>query len=313
MRNRRKNPRIRARGLAVHVSANGRRHPCVVENISIGGLFIRTDSLLDLNTDLRVDLVRPGWKKALQLGARVVSRTDPVAAHVSKVAPGMGVQFFGLRGEQRDRLEQLLVELGLPAGATEAPQETQPPDFDFESMRGPPTPPSRPNPQPIELDPLDPQPEIRPLAEEDIDPRSPALGSKTDLEPLLREALRDAADSPPVPTPPSLRPVPTPTPPSVRPVPTPTPPSVRPVTSQTQQWSRPSPQPEIRTPPAPPPDDQIVPPAPPPPPSDSARLMLQIQGLFLELSEAHDQIRQKDNELARLRDEVAALKGSTSR
>ena len=41
--------------------------------------------------------------------------------------------------------------------------------------------------------------------------------------------------------------------------------------------------------------------------------MLQIQGLFLELSEAHDQIRQKDNELARLRDEVAALKGSTSR
>lgn len=286
MRNRRKNPRIRARGLAVHVSANGRRHPCVVENISIGGLFIRTDSLLDLNTDLRVDLVRPGWKKALQLGARVVSRTDPVAAHVSKVAPGMGVQFFGLRGEQRDRLEQLLVELGLPAGATEAPQETQPPDFDFESMRVPPTPPARPNPQPIELDPLDPQPEIRPLAEEHLDPRSPALGSMTDLEPLLREALRDAAESRPVPTPPSVRPVPTP--PSLRPVPTP-------------------------TPPAPPPDDQIVPPAPPPPPSDAARLMLQIQGLFLELSEAHDQIRQKDNELARLRDEVAALKGSTSR
>src|SRR5437868_11307980 len=115
MRNRRKNPRVRARGMAVHVNAAGKRHACHVENISMGGLFVRTDDLLDVGTIVRIDMVRPGWKKLLQLGGRIVTRNDAASAAANKALPGMGVEFTGLTAEQRERLQKLLADLGLPA------------------------------------------------------------------------------------------------------------------------------------------------------------------------------------------------------
>src|SRR5438128_5230067 len=167
MRNRRKNPRVRARGMAVHVSVGGKRHPCVVDNISIGGLFVRTDSLLEVGTEVRIDLVRPGWKKALQLDARIVTRTDATAANAAKKAPGMGVQFTGVRGEQRERLQKLLVELGLSPEAaaagdeSEAPTDELDPAAMIEAMRVPMPSGAGPQQSPAApMDPLDPQPSL---------------------------------------------------------------------------------------------------------------------------------------------------------
>lgn len=131
MRQKRHAPRVRARGLAVHVSTAGKRLPCVAENISIGGLFVRTDEELPVGTDVRLDVVRPGWKKVLTLGARVVSRIDPSTAQVKRMRPGIGMQFFSLVADQRTRLQGLLEELGIDKAALERVQEpfevTEPP------------------------------------------------------------------------------------------------------------------------------------------------------------------------------------------
>jgi hypothetical protein len=119
--NRRKHPRVRATGIAAHVRAPANRFPCVVENISSGGLFVRTDRLLDIGVQLEIDLVRPGWKRPLSFFARVTSRIDPLAGRYAHRTPGMGMQFFGRMDEEiRSRLHSLLRELGAPEPAPEA-------------------------------------------------------------------------------------------------------------------------------------------------------------------------------------------------
>jgi Tfp pilus assembly protein PilZ len=119
MRNRRKNPRVRARGLAVHINAAGQRHPCVVENISLGGMFVRTDRLEHVGTGVAVLLVKPGWKKQLSLTARITSRIDGIAGKAR--VPGLGLQFTALDGDAHDRLRSLLHQLGAPDDQAEVP------------------------------------------------------------------------------------------------------------------------------------------------------------------------------------------------
>jgi hypothetical protein len=124
--NRRKHPRVRATGIAAHVRGPADRFPCVVENISSGGLFVRTDRLLDVGVQLEIDLVRPGWKRPLSFFARVTSRIDPLAGRYAHRTPGMGMQFFGKMDEEiRTRLLSLLHELGAPDPAPEAAEEVE--------------------------------------------------------------------------------------------------------------------------------------------------------------------------------------------
>src|ERR1700687_5163065 len=119
--NRRKHPRVRATGIAAHVRGPAARFPCMVENISSGGLFVRTDRRLDVGVQLEIDLVRPGWKRPLSFFARVTSRIDPLAGRYAHRTPGMGMQFFGKMDEEvRNRLLTLLRELGAPDPAPEA-------------------------------------------------------------------------------------------------------------------------------------------------------------------------------------------------
>jgi hypothetical protein len=124
--NRRKHPRVRATGIAAHVRGPADRFPCVVENISSGGLFVRTDRLLDVGVQLEIDLVRPGWKRPLSFFARVTSRIDPLAGRYAHRTPGMGMQFFGKMDEEvRTRLHSLLHELGAPDPVPEAAEAVE--------------------------------------------------------------------------------------------------------------------------------------------------------------------------------------------
>jgi uncharacterized protein (TIGR02266 family) len=113
-RNRRKHPRVRARGVAAHLRGQQGRTPAVVENISAGGVFVRTDKLEPVGTELSVDLVKPGWKKALTLEAKVTSCVDTVEGRLSQRPPGMGLQFLSIDDKQFARLRILLRELGAP-------------------------------------------------------------------------------------------------------------------------------------------------------------------------------------------------------
>ena len=118
--NRRRYPRVRAQGLAEHLSTQRGRTQCLVENISLGGMFVRTDRLEQVGTGVAVLLVKPGWKKQLTLTARVTSRIDGIAGQATRI-PGMGLQFTSVDGDSHERLRSLLQQLGAPdeqAGVT---------------------------------------------------------------------------------------------------------------------------------------------------------------------------------------------------
>ncbi len=97
----------------------------MVENISLGGLFVRTDKLQEVGTEFFVDVVSPGWKRALTLLARITSRVDALDSRVSKRPPGMGIQFLRVDEKQRERLRKLLAELGAPEGEDEVTLEVE--------------------------------------------------------------------------------------------------------------------------------------------------------------------------------------------
>jgi len=113
-KNTRRWTRVRAPSMAAHLRSQRGRTPCLVENISMGGLFVRTDQMEEVGTEIAVDLVKPGWKKQLSLSARVTCCVDALDGRVSKRMPGMGLQFIQLDSAQHDRLRALLFELGAP-------------------------------------------------------------------------------------------------------------------------------------------------------------------------------------------------------
>jgi hypothetical protein len=141
-RNRRRSPRIRAKGLVVHIVAANLRRACLVENISIGGLFARTDMDLPLNSLVRIEMAHPGWKKMMLLGARVMNRVDPGSAQQSSMPPGIGLQFVGPPRDERVRLEALLEELGMPTDVAQAQSASEGTDMDLQAVKVPVEPPA---------------------------------------------------------------------------------------------------------------------------------------------------------------------------
>lgn len=112
MQEKRRYKRVRAQGIAAHIWVENMSSSAVIENISLGGLFIRTPRPLPIHTVLAIALVKPGLKRALRLSGRVVSTVDPVEAGRHSSAPGMGVEFDPPSSDAAERLNQLLVGLG---------------------------------------------------------------------------------------------------------------------------------------------------------------------------------------------------------
>ena len=69
-KNRRQHPRVRARGVAAHLRTQRGRSQCQVENVSMGGIFVRTDRLEEVGAEIFVDIVKPGWKRQLTIPSR---------------------------------------------------------------------------------------------------------------------------------------------------------------------------------------------------------------------------------------------------
>lgn len=119
--NRRSHPRVKANSLASHYRAKDKMalgH--LVENISQGGLFVRTADPLPLSTPLALELVRPGLKKAIRVQGKVVNVVTPELAKAQGVAPGMGIRFDALASDVSERLGSLLSEFGLSPPASGA-------------------------------------------------------------------------------------------------------------------------------------------------------------------------------------------------
>lgn len=113
--NRRRHPRVKATKVVAHLRGEGRTLSCTVENISVGGVFVRSSERFEPGVRLQLTLVRPGMRKAPALTAVVMS-----ALAVPGLV-GMGLQFDPPAGEDAERLHKLLEELGVPSQPPPAP------------------------------------------------------------------------------------------------------------------------------------------------------------------------------------------------
>ncbi len=109
----RKYTRVRPRGVVAHVRGPVAAFACQVENLSAGGLFLRTEQQLPHGTALQIDLVKPGGRKPLHLAGMVAGVITAEEAASARFIPGLGVQFTDMDAEEADRLEELLAALGV--------------------------------------------------------------------------------------------------------------------------------------------------------------------------------------------------------
>jgi Tfp pilus assembly protein PilZ len=257
----RRHTRVRARGVAAHLRTKQGRSAAQVENVSMGGLFVRTDHLEEVGAEIFVDLVKPGWKRQLTLNARITSRVDAVEGRLSKRMPGMGIQFLRLDDKQHARLQSLLRELGAPE---EDLQITLPEEQAEAEIRG------------LEME-MDTSSPVEPL-----DPQPQPLWQQVQMVETERRLVDDIEGA--------LREVNLPPPGPVE-LEEPPPPSHARKAGRAPELVR----------------------AHAPDTSTEARLMLQIRGLVLQLSESKQQLDQRDLEIERLKDELDTIRGALAR
>jgi uncharacterized protein (TIGR02266 family) len=112
----RKFTRVRPRGIMAHVRAPTSAFACQVENLSAGGLFLRTEQQLPRGTSLQIELVKPGGRKPIELSGLVAGVITPEEAAMARFIPGLGVQFTEIAADEANRLEELLTSLGVDRG-----------------------------------------------------------------------------------------------------------------------------------------------------------------------------------------------------
>jgi Tfp pilus assembly protein PilZ len=103
--------RVRAKGVAGHVKTGDRVGSYAIENISAGGLFIRTATPMPIGFAVVVDLVKPGLKRPLQLSGRVVTVVPLSEAQKKGIVPGVGIELDPMTPDVDTRLKALVAEL----------------------------------------------------------------------------------------------------------------------------------------------------------------------------------------------------------
>jgi Tfp pilus assembly protein PilZ len=111
-KDKRRHARMKPRGVLAHVSGGGKQFSSAVDNLSAGGLFLRTEEVVPRGTTLHLDLVKPGGRRALHVEGKVVGVLAPEEASSQRFLPGLGVEFAGVGTEEVERLEAFLQALG---------------------------------------------------------------------------------------------------------------------------------------------------------------------------------------------------------
>ena len=105
--------RVRPRGVVAHVRGPSAAFACQVENLSAGGLFLRTEQQLPRGTEVQIELIKPGGRKPLHVAGHVAGVITAEEAASARFIPGLGVQFTQIEADEADRLEELLTALGI--------------------------------------------------------------------------------------------------------------------------------------------------------------------------------------------------------
>lgn len=104
--NRRRHARVKPRQLASRLAADNALHIGLpVDNISMGGLYVRCLQPLPAGTKVSLELTRPGSPRPIPVLGRVVSAVSPAQAEARGIAPGMGIAFDELPPHIEVRIE----------------------------------------------------------------------------------------------------------------------------------------------------------------------------------------------------------------
>lgn len=107
--NRRRFMRVHPSVLATRVATRDvNQAGILVENISLGGAYLRTDKPLPVGEPLDLELARPGHEALVRLTGRVVSALKQDRAVEMDRPPGMGVSFGALDDRTRESLKALI-------------------------------------------------------------------------------------------------------------------------------------------------------------------------------------------------------------
>ena len=111
---------MRARGVSSILRAGDQLAPgTAVENLSLGGAFLRTPTPMSAGTRVVLDLMKPELPKAIRLAGRVVNTVSPGESKARGQPPGMGIQFDPLSVDAERRLRELLLLIAADPAAIE--------------------------------------------------------------------------------------------------------------------------------------------------------------------------------------------------
>ncbi len=120
-KDKRRYPRVRAKNVSAHLNVADQSSPVTIQDISAGGLFIETPEALPVGMPVAVNLARPGWTRVLKVTGRVVWAMAERTAARKGARPGMRIKFDPLMSDIAQDVMALLLELG--AGETPPPPQ----------------------------------------------------------------------------------------------------------------------------------------------------------------------------------------------
>lgn len=103
--NRRQHRRVKLNRVSTRLAAGGALHIGLsVENMSLGGCFVRIPTPLKVGTEVYLEIQRPGASTTIDVRGRVVS----VASGGPGRTPGMGIAFAPMPRDVSQRIEGLI-------------------------------------------------------------------------------------------------------------------------------------------------------------------------------------------------------------
>jgi Tfp pilus assembly protein PilZ len=105
---------VKGKGIAAYLRLDAKTAGCVVEDISAGGLFLRTDRVVPVGTTISLDLVDPEVKRGVTISGQVVGIILKEAAAKRGGMPGLRIRFNRQAGATYAYLQKLLARLGAP-------------------------------------------------------------------------------------------------------------------------------------------------------------------------------------------------------
>ncbi len=112
-RNQRRHARVKPKAMSSRVRVGGALHlGLAIENLSLGGAFVRCAQVPPLHSYASIELAVPGVNQPLVLAGKVAFAVSTTDAAARKVAPGFAIEFVQpLPPHVQRGLERLLREL----------------------------------------------------------------------------------------------------------------------------------------------------------------------------------------------------------